>query len=266
MGERVRRSASGRYKGPMSNAAAKPQARSAWPVYVAIVTAVGVFLGAVGPFGSYFNGPTHVRIGYWVVTAWIGMLTLGLAYQAAGAAARRTGAPVWFVLAGAMLLVTAPLAFVISMIARSVWPNIPPMTWFDWYAQVLAITIFQFGVYRLTSAALNRQAGVASPPPTAEVATTDSGVLCLRMEDHYVRIHTASGSRLVHGTLSQAMAALAGVEGLQVHRSWWVARAAVRRPVWDGRNLRLELTNGLSVPVSRSAVAKLRTAGWLNAD
>ncbi|MCR5880023.1 LytTR family DNA-binding domain-containing protein [Phenylobacterium sp. J367] len=101
-----------------------------------------------------------------------------------------------------------------------------------------------------------------TPAPAIEApalaAAALSDVLCLQMEDHYVRIHTAQGSRLAHGTLGQAMAAQAGREGLQVHRSWWVARDAVRGHVWDGRNLRLELVNGVQAPVSRAAVARLR--------
>jgi DNA-binding LytR/AlgR family response regulator len=83
------------------------------------------------------------------------------------------------------------------------------------------------------------------------------------MEDHYVRVHTADGSRLVLATLNQAMTAIGNADGLQVHRSWWVARKAVVRAVSEGRNLRLQLVNGLTAPVARSAVAMVREAGWL---
>lgn len=80
------------------------------------------------------------------------------------------------------------------------------------------------------------------------------------MEDHYVRVHTALGSRLVLTTLGQPMAALELSDGLQVHRSWWVARQAVMRAHRDGRKVRLELVNGVSAPVARSAVAIVREA------
>jgi DNA-binding LytR/AlgR family response regulator len=82
------------------------------------------------------------------------------------------------------------------------------------------------------------------------------------MEDHYVRAHTDQGSDLVLLPLKAAVAEL-DVEGLQVHRSWWVARAAVTTAVQDGRNLKLRLTNGLEAPVSRASIAALRQAGWL---
>jgi DNA-binding LytR/AlgR family response regulator len=86
------------------------------------------------------------------------------------------------------------------------------------------------------------------------------------MEDHYVRVHTASGSHLVLATFGQAQAALEGAPGLRVHRSWWVADRAVAAAERDGRNLRLVLANGLTAPVARSSVAEVRAKGWLNGE
>ena len=88
-------------------------------------------------------------------------------------------------------------------------------------------------------------------------------VLCLRIEDHYVRVHTPRGSALVLMSLGQAIAGITDVEGLQTHRSWWVARRAVEGVVEDGRNLRLQLSGGLEAPISRARVGELRAQGWL---
>lgn len=89
-------------------------------------------------------------------------------------------------------------------------------------------------------------------------------LLCLSMEDHYVRLHTVRGSALVLMSLSQALEEVGGLEGLQVHRSWWVARRAVEGVIEDGRNLRIRLKGGIEAPVSRASVARLRAAGWLD--
>jgi DNA-binding LytR/AlgR family response regulator len=86
------------------------------------------------------------------------------------------------------------------------------------------------------------------------------------MEDHYVRVHTANGSRLVAGPFERVIAGLGDREGMKVHRSWWVSRAAVVGVEVDGRNLRLRLSNDLRAPVSRASVAKLRQVGWLPAE
>jgi DNA-binding LytR/AlgR family response regulator len=62
---------------------------------------------------------------------------------------------------------------------------------------------------------------------------------------------------------ADAMAELDGLPGLQVHRSWWVARAAVAGAAKSGRRAELALTNGLSVPISRAAMPEARAAGYL---
>lgn len=84
-------------------------------------------------------------------------------------------------------------------------------------------------------------------------------VLCLQMEDHYVRIHTDRGSAMVLMRMGDAVAAL-GERGLRVHRSWWVAHAAVKAGSRAGRTLRIELHNGLMVPVSKPYAEAVREA------
>jgi DNA-binding LytR/AlgR family response regulator len=62
--------------------------------------------------------------------------------------------------------------------------------------------------------------------------------------------------------LGDAMQELAG-QGLQVHRSHWVAPEAVRRHRRDkGRDL-LVMTDGAEVPVSRSFRAAAQDAGLI---
>jgi len=81
-------------------------------------------------------------------------------------------------------------------------------------------------------------------------------------EDHYVRLHTSNGSSLVLFRLADAAAALEGHEGARVHRSWWVARAAVTGATRRGAQTVLKLQNGVEAPVSRSQATALRRAGW----
>jgi DNA-binding LytR/AlgR family response regulator len=80
-------------------------------------------------------------------------------------------------------------------------------------------------------------------------------VLCLQMQDHYVRIYTDRGSHLVLMRLKDAIAELNGTDGLRVHRSWWAARVAVRSVSRTGRTTTLHLSNGLTVPVSQPYLA-----------
>lgn len=89
----------------------------------------------------------------------------------------------------------------------------------------------------------------------------DGGLLALSAEDHYVRLHFPDRSELVRMKFSDALAAVAARDGLRVHRSHWVARDAVSGIEQSGRQCMLQLSNGLSVPVSRSYRIALEEAG-----
>lgn len=84
----------------------------------------------------------------------------------------------------------------------------------------------------------------------------------VQAEDHYIRLYTSAGSDLVLLRFSDALAELEGIEGAQVHRSWWVARTAVVSSAReDGRQM-LVLPDGTMAPVSRSYARALRAKGW----
>lgn len=87
-------------------------------------------------------------------------------------------------------------------------------------------------------------------------------IIAVQAEDHYLRVHTDLGSDLILMRLSDAVAELDGLEGAQTHRSWWVAKEAVRGAKRGDGRATLELEGGLTAPVSRSYAATLREAGW----
>ncbi|MGB7407393.1 MAG: LytTR family DNA-binding domain-containing protein, partial [Pontixanthobacter sp.] len=65
-------------------------------------------------------------------------------------------------------------------------------------------------------------------------------------------------------SLSEAIAKIPDGCGLQVHRSWWVARTAVTGTRRSGRSTSLMIGDVLSVPVSRANVPHVREAGWMD--
>lgn len=95
----------------------------------------------------------------------------------------------------------------------------------------------------------------ASPPNCLLIARLPNDlrgpILCLEMQDHYVRVHTGRGSALVLMRLRDAIAETAPAAGRQVHRSWWVADEAVERFERAARAGSLRLKNGRRVPVSQ---------------
>lgn len=91
----------------------------------------------------------------------------------------------------------------------------------------------------------------------------NAAILAVEAQDHYLQVHTDAGRELILMRLSDAVAELEGLEGAQVHRSWWVAKAAVADARRDERRAILTLKDGSEVPVSRAYVAALKSMGWL---
>ena len=90
-----------------------------------------------------------------------------------------------------------------------------------------------------------------------------AAVWAVEAEDHYLRLHTSKGQDLILMRLSDAIAELDGIEGAQVHRSWWVARDAIADIARADGRATLTLQDGSEVPVSRTYAKLLREAGWL---
>lgn len=76
-------------------------------------------------------------------------------------------------------------------------------------------------------------------------------------------MHTNRGEALILMRMGDALRELEGVDGVRVHRSWWVARDAVIGAERDGERTMLRLENGVTVPVSRTYLLAVREAGLL---
>lgn len=230
-----------------------------------MATALGVVLGLIGPFGSYLNDGVPARIAYWTANLWAGWLVFGLVMTALMRLARQRHWPLWTWAPPAVTILAILPTLTSRLLAVRVWPVTEQVGWLEWYGQCLLISAFAAAISLWTSAALyrRRRPTEATDPRDRLPATLGRDILCLQMEDHYVRVHTPNGSTLVLMSMAQAMSGLKGVEGLQTHRSWWVARHAVEGVIEDGRNLRLRLTGGQEAPVARARVGALREARWL---
>lgn len=84
-------------------------------------------------------------------------------------------------------------------------------------------------------------------------------LLCLEMDDHYLKVHTDKGHHMILMRFKDALVFLEDYPGVQTHRSWWVAIDAVLKQEKTGRKLSLQLTNQQQVPVSRSFLAHVKS-------
>ncbi len=248
--------------------------RRDWARELAVATAAGVFLGLVGPFGSYLSGPPALRLGYWVAALWIGTCLFGVTVRPAIRGARHFGLPLSAALAAATAIAAVPIALLCHAAAAALWPGpIGRIGLLAFYAQTLVISAPITVGYGLLGSGRFRSRPAPEVRAAPRVAAADfldrlpgrlgRELVALQMEDHYVRAHTSRGSALILIPLHQAIRELDALPGLRVHRSWWVARDAVTGCVRDGRNIRLRLSNGMQAPVARTSVAAARAAGLL---
>ena len=57
-----------------------------------------------------------------------------------------------------------------------------------------------------------------------------------------------------------ALSKLEHYDGLQTHRSWWIAKEAVVDTKKEGRKLILVMQNGTEVPVSQTYLTNVKSA------
>ncbi|OYU19300.1 MAG: hypothetical protein CFE34_06155 [Rhodobacteraceae bacterium PARR1] len=88
------------------------------------------------------------------------------------------------------------------------------------------------------------------------------GLLSLTGRDHYVDVRTTAGTGAILMRFSDAMAEVAPVEGAQIHRSHWVAWAAIDGVERDGNKFYV-VTGDQRLPVSRSFRGALAARGLL---
>lgn len=105
-------------------------------------------------------------------------------------------------------------------------------------------------------------APVAGPAPAspAFLATSrlppGATVWAMKAEEHYLRIWSDGGTDLIRYRFRDAVQELAGQDGAQVHRSWWIHWDRVEGCRTRGRSMELNLPGGLLVPVSLSHKAE----------
>lgn len=240
---------------------------------LAISLAAGLFLGLIAPLGT-INLPLALRLGYWIV-ATLGGSLLGWAATLVVMRWRRARENAWLMIVAIAVVMTPPGVVLVWAWGRVAVPSEAefgdPVTLL-W--SVFLISLVMTAINRLIAPAdFPASAPVPARPSTPKpvrIAFLErlpprlrgSDILAVEAEDHYLRVHTSQGSDLILLRLSDALSELAALDGAQTHRSWWVARAAVRDAAKGDGRATLTLDGGLKVPVSRANAAALRAAGW----
>jgi len=214
------------------------------------------------------------RLVFWLVLIGWNSVKWWLWYAWAGPRTTTRGAAVLAAVTGA-LLINASMPLEIDLMFRAIGkPMVLP--WAGLYLTALMVA----GSISALTALLRGPRGMvpvaAVPADVPVLAAVPSllaqraglpdlaDVLMVAAEDHYLRLVLADGRRpLVLFRLSDALPELAGLDGMQVHRSAWVARRHVVGARRDGRRWLLVLADGTEQAVSETFQPAVRAAGWL---
>ena len=252
-----------------------------------IVVALLVYLG---PFGTWASLTISDRLVFWTTTVGANWLVAHIVFRVTIQSFHARHWPTWTALLLAALVTALPGTATVWLVVAIYLNYLPSdMSGFmELYTQVFVLhLIIGSLVYHLIEKKF-RQRDIAREADaralTARRERTDAEpraasnaallarlpahsraeLLHLRMQDHYVEVHTAAGSEMLLLRFRDALREVEDVNGLQVHRSHWVARnavAAVERR--RGGRVVLRLVNGTRVPVSRSFAPALKKRGWI---
>lgn len=234
-----------------------------------VALAAGVVLALTGAFGTNETSLLF-RLGYWLPIMLLGAAWGHLCSRLVERRIDMDRRP-WLTVAALTLVISGPLVIMVWAVTG----------WFfdDDRSVVLARLPAFLGPVLLvtgTLSALNvflgrtpvqTHAALAGAKPARfldrlPLKLKGAAIRAVQSEDHYLRIHTERGSDLILMRLSDALTELEGLEGAQTHRSWWVARDAVRGVSRGDGRATLTLEGGLEAPVSRRYAKALREAGW----
>ena len=244
-----------------------------WRPFAAAI-GVGLLLGLAGPFGSYPAFPTATRYAFW-----LGLTAAGVAAAlAADAVLPRSRLGAGAIRVGAVALVSAvPMTFVVAWTLSLVQPGrfFTPQQLPALFACVAAVQLLV--AYAATTTAptaggaeaprapAHPEPGAGARPPAFPSALLSrlppgigGDIFAFETEDHYLRVHAAGGSALILMRMADAVALLDPRLGMQVHRRWWVAEAAVAGVRTQGQKLSLCLADESLVPVGRTFAAAAR--------
>ncbi|HEY8573705.1 LytTR family DNA-binding domain-containing protein [Phenylobacterium sp.] len=236
-----------------------------WARGMGVSVVVGVFLSLAGAFGTD-ELPMRIRVPYWV-----GLLALGTIWGAMVARLllrpqERKGR--WLRVALTAVVMSGPFTFVVATANRLLMGE--DRTLADAGALFAVVTVISLAMTTLNVLIESRRALVAATPPAPPkflerlpLKLRGAEVWAVEAEDHYLRLHTSKGQDLILLRLADAIAELEGIEGMQVHRSWWVARDAITDAKRADGRATLTLKDGCQVPVSRTYAAQLREKRWI---
>lgn len=220
-----------------------------------------------GPFGTTQSFGVLARTTYWTLivftTYGIGVFCYVMAHLQPGATRRTT-----VIAAIAAGVGIASWTTVLNIYAIPNFPTTLSERGIVFVTSFVIAFVLAVALYFLLPSGQN----TPEPPAKRDIALLDrlpfekrGSLISLHAEDHYVRVETVKGSELTLMRLADAIQLAQPVNGVQVHRSHWVALDQVTGYDKTDGTWTVLLCDGRRVPVSRGYRADAITAGIIPA-
>ncbi len=224
------------------------------------ITALAII---TGPFSTYQHLSLLMRIPYWsgvIAGCFLIPIIVNLIYYRIAQKSKRQK-PLWNII---LTLIVAILIAAFLLITNSlIWGDGLNFTNYIGFlklttpiAFIVAIFIILFDKY--IAKAPNEQSSVAFFKRIPTHLGKD--LQYLNVQDHYVNAVTDKGEQLILMRLKDAIDELSGMDGVQIHRSYWVAKSAIINVKKSNSKMIIEMKNGDSLPVSRSRLKDVKSA------
>lgn len=238
--------------------------RPSWIGFAALC-GLAAFLTFTGVYDAVMGLPFWLGWCYWILTLVVGSLVgYGVVVILS-----RFGTPYVPQYCATILASTAAVTSVICGLQVVVGHPLPWSFLPSLFGQVLVISILVYSLGLISERAMKTaQSETPSRDPVKHflkqlpLKYRETELYAISSEDHYLRIHIRDGEEFILKRLSDAVHDLKDADGLQTHRSWWVAADGVEKVIKDNGQTKLVLKSGNLVPISRTYKSAVQAAGW----
>ncbi|WP_224813862.1 LytTR family DNA-binding domain-containing protein [Hasllibacter sp. MH4015] len=243
-----------------------------WGIRIAIAAIASLLSALVGPFTTYEQFSFVQRLLYW------GGLIMGLIVPAC-----YIRKAVFALVPGQMVWVDSLAAFAIALcLGPPVWAFnaffmefdvATPIALIEHVVIVWVICLMPVLVRIYMRRGAERVEGHGAPDDTTErplptfLRRLDpeirGDVQSVSANDRQLTVTTDKGTGILRMRFADALEELSELAGARIHRSHWVALAAIQSVEPVGRRHAVTLKTGTVLPVSQNGLAPLREAGWV---
>lgn len=230
------------------------------PTFWLILASITLICFLSGPFGTFDVLPSGIRLIYWALQ--VG--TTGLAGLWLQSLIRTQG---WTSF-GQLSCVSLLFGFaVFGLVVLFSMALLGPIGKYPGHLSLFINSYPTATLIFLVLALLNKDPAVETSVETSQRPKlfdrlTDhqsaQHLVSLSAQDHYVEVHTDAGSELCLIRLADAIAEAEPQQGIQIHRSHWVARSAFDKLEPDGAATLARLKDGRTLTISQSRLSKVR--------